>query len=217
MIAEALRDAPKRHFGCAYADPAWAYKTFNAVTAPHRSKDEPYKVMSLDDMKALPVGEVMARDSVLIMWVIGSHLDQALELGRAWGFTYSTDAFYWVKVGKHDPEKRPISLGHWTRKQVEMALLFTRGKPSRLDKGIRQLIEADDHTIFEAKREHSRKPDCAYERVEKLVDGPYLELFSRNQRPGWTCMGDELGKFEPALVAPSRSIVLDNEVLDMIG
>lgn len=217
MIAEGLARLRGEKFGVVYADPAWSFKTFNAETAPHRSADEPYKVMSREDLLALPVADVVAKDCVLLMWVIGSHLDQALALGRAWGFEYKTDAFTWVKTGKYDPEKRPISLGFWSRKQVEQCLLFTRGKPKRLDAGIRQLIEADDHTIYAPKREHSRKPDETYSRIERLVAGPYLELFARSNRPGWTALGDEVGKFEYPNCDRNMTGLCDVEALEMIG
>jgi len=180
------------------ADPAWSWISYAGKgSAPHRTEEAPYEVMTIDDMKALPVADLAAKDCVLLMWVIGSHLDQAIELGRSWSFDYKTDCFTWVKTGKHDPTKRPIGMGKWSRKMTETALLFSRGKPSRLDAGVRQLIETDDHAIFAPKREHSRKPDEQYDRIERLAAGPYVELFARNQRPGWSSWGNETTKFNP--------------------
>lgn len=190
----------KNKAGLILADPAWSFKTYSGESVPQRAEEQHYNVMSLDDLKALPVADLAANDCALIMWVIGSHLDQALELGRHWGFTYKSDLFVWVKVGKKDPVVRPISLGKWTRKQTETALIFTRGKPKRLDAGIRQLFETDDHVIFSPKREHSRKPDEQYERIERLVAGPYVELFARQRRPGWEAWGNEVGKFDDPLL-----------------
>lgn len=186
---------PQGKFGCILADPAWSFKTYSGESVPQRAKEQHYKVLSIDDLKSLPVVDLAAKDCALIMWVIGSHLDQALELGEAWGFAYKSDLFTWVKVGKNDPAVRPISLGHWSRKQTEQALIFTRGKPKRLDAGVRQLFETDDHVIFAPKREHSRKPDEQYARIERLVAGPYLELFARSDRDGWTSWGNQTGKF----------------------
>lgn len=184
-------------YGFIEADPAWAWTSFaGKASAPHRTAEAPYPVMSLDEMKALPVADLAAKDCLLNMWVIGSHLDQAIELGRHWGFTFKSDGFVWVKTGKHDPNVRPISMGKWVRKQVEYSLLFSRGKPSRLDAGVRQLIESDERIIYAPKREHSRKPDERYERIERLAAGPYVELFARTERPGWDSWGNETHRFK---------------------
>jgi len=83
-------------------------------------------------------------------------------------------------------------MGYWTRANSEPCLLATRGKPKRLSAAVRQ-------GIIEPRREHSRKPDCVHERIERLVAGPYLELFARATRPGWTCWGNEVGKFDRPL------------------
>ena len=145
--------------------------------------------MTLADIKALPVANIAARDSALFLWVIDTHLEQALELGRAWGFAYKTVGFVWAKTtqtGSWD-----FSLGYWTRKGAEVCLMFTRGKPQRLSASVRQLIVA-------ARREHSRKPDEAYGAIEALLPGPYVELFARHQRPGWVVWGDQAPKENPA-------------------
>jgi hypothetical protein len=84
-----------------------------------------------------------------------------------------------------------MGCGYWTRSNTEVCLLATRGKPKRQHADIRQGIIAP-------RREHSRKPDCVYERIERLVPGPYLELFARLHRPGWDCLGHEFGKFGEA-------------------
>jgi N6-adenosine-specific RNA methylase IME4 len=187
---------PPGPYGCILADPAWPWRTFAGKdTVPHRTEDAPYKPMPMEEMLALPVADVAAKDCVLIMWVIGSHLDQAIELGRAWGFEYKTDVFVWVKIGKNDPAVRPISFGKWSRKQTEYALLFSRGRPSRVEPNVRQLFETDDHVIHAPRRQHSRKPDEQYERIERLAAGPYLEMFARQRRVGWDAWGDETGRF----------------------
>lgn len=183
---------PSGPFGAILSDPPWAFMGYNSQGTPHRSEEDHYPTMTLDEIKALPVQQAAAKDCALFMWVIGSHLDQALELGRAWGFKYKTDVFTWVKTGKHDPAVRPISMGFWSRKQTEQCLLFTRGSPKRLDAGVRQLFETDEQIIFAPKREHSRKPDEQYERIERLVSGPYLEMFARRRQTGWSSWGNEV-------------------------
>lgn len=193
---------PSGQFGCILADPPWAFRTFSGETmTPHRCAEDHYSTMTLAEMQALPIGDLAAKDCALFMWIVGSHLIEAIELAASWGFTFKTDAFYWVKqrlIGGDQadlftgdlPEPR-MGFGYWTRKQVEPCWLFTRGKPARISAGVRQVI-------LEPRREHSRKPDCQYERIEALVDGPYLELFARTQRPGWTAWGNQTDKFEAA-------------------
>lgn len=191
---------PRAHFGCILADPPWAFRTFSgeAVT-PHRSAEDHYRTMDVAALSLLPVEAVAAKDCALFMWIVDSHVDAAMALGAAWGFTFKTVAFIWMKermsgAGQVDwitgdvPEPR-ISMGYWTRKQAEICLMFTRGKPRRLSKGVRQVIVAP-------RREHSRKPDEQYARIEALVGGPRLEMFARTAWPGWTAWGNQVGKFE---------------------
>lgn len=178
------------------ADPAWRYLTYDKKKAvPSRTADDPYPTMSLEELKALPLAEVCAKDCVLVMWVISSHVDQAIDLGRALGFKFKSLGPIWAKTPKHGPKpgkaRHLMGMGKWFRQEAEIALLFTRGKPRRRagGGGVRQIIEAP-------RREHSRKPDEQFERYERLVEGPYLELFARQERPGWAVWGDQIGKFE---------------------
>ncbi len=196
---------PSGPFGCILADPPWAFRTFSGENmTPHRCAEDHYRTMELTEMAALPVGDVAAKDCALFMWTVGSHIKESFELAEAWGFTFKTDAFYWLKTRLFDamqvdwidgdvPEPR-IGFGYWTRKQVEPCLLFTRGKPARLSAGVRQ-------AIVEPRREHSRKPECQYDRIEALVGGPYLEMFARQARPGWQAWGNETEKFTNEVAA----------------
>jgi N6-adenosine-specific RNA methylase IME4 len=191
---------PSGPFGCILADPPWSFLTYGKKrTIPHRGAEEHYGTMTAEELRAMPVADVAARDCALFMWIVDSHLDEALDLGRAWGFAFKTIAFVWCKttaeehqMGFFPPETvHRIGMGYWTRKQSELCLLFTRGKPRRLDKGVRQIIQSP-------RREHSRKPDETFARVEALVGGPYLELFAREARPGWAAWGNQTTKFGAA-------------------
>lgn len=182
-------------YGAILADPPWAFVTYAGEWKLPTTGGDTYKTMSLDALAALQADSVAADDCVLFLWTIDSHLDQAMELGQAWGFEYKTIAFIWVKSNEDStfrlfPAKPSfgIGMGYWTRKQAELCLLFTRGKPKRLDRGVRQIIDA-------RRREHSRKPNEQYERIERLVAGPYLEMFARQRRPGWDAWGNETTKF----------------------
>ena len=135
---------------------------------------------------ALPVADVAAKDCLLLMWTVSHLQDEASDLARAWGFTPKSLGLVWVKDR--------IGMGYWFRQEVEVMKLFTRGKPKRLSAGVRQ-------AIHEPRREHSRKPDEQYERIERLVGGPYLEMFARQQRPGWTAWGNEIDRFTQPLDA----------------
>lgn len=188
----AFKGLPENKFGVVLADPPWSFKTFTGKGTPHRTEEDHYKVMSKAALEELPVAKIAAKDCALFMWVVDSNLPQALELAAKWGFTYKTIAFTWIKLTKPDKDgkqKARMGMGYWTRKQTELCLLFTKGKPPRMSKSVRQLIKAQ-------RREHSRKPDQQYERIEALVSGPYIELFARTQRKGWTSFGNQTDKFK---------------------
>ncbi|GER04152.1 hypothetical protein JCM17846_18340 [Iodidimonas nitroreducens] len=141
------------------------------------------------------------------MWIVSSHLDQAITLGRVWGFDFKTIAFCWVKtraaaeaqgflsLDAMMPPVTRMGMGYWTRQEMELCLLFTRGAPRRKSGGVRQVI-------FEPRRQHSRKPDGVRDRIQTLVDGPYLEMFARQSAPGWQVWGNETDKFSVSGVMP---------------
>src|SRR5258708_38742322 len=102
----------------------------------------------------------------------------------AWGFEFKTVGFYWVKQNSKSGGFF-TGLGYWTRANPEQCLLATRGKPRRRGKDVRKLV-------VEPRREHSRKPDDVRERIERLVAGPYLEMFARETKPNLHCWGDQV-------------------------
>lgn len=189
-IADQLSALPEGGFPIILADPPWRFLTRARKgrnhAIPQRAKTPHYPTMSLDDLKALPVGRLAPRNAGLVMWTFGAHLKQAIELGEAWGYRYKTDLHYWLKLSKHG--KRRISQGYYSRKQIEIVLLFTKRPPQVRHRGVRQLIEAPI-------REHSRKPDSLYDNIEAMFEGPYLELFARTKRIGWESCGDDIYKF----------------------
>ncbi len=186
-------DIPPRQAGAIYADPPWSYKTWSAK-GTGRSAEQHYGTMSIEDIAALPVTDLAAPDCVLFMWATWPTLPDALKVIAAWGFEYKTAAFDWMKASVStidlfpDPKSADMKLGHWTRSNSEPCLLATRGKPKRLNADVRM-------GIIESGRQHSRKPDCVPARIERLVGGPYLELFARTTRPGWQSWGNQLDKF----------------------
>lgn len=196
---------PRTDYGLILADPPWPFATYSGEGGTPTQKDgeDHYPVLSMDDLAALPVGDFAAKDCALAMWVVGSHIDVAIDLGRRWGFTLKTDGFIWLKQKMIDAfqidwmtddiAEPPMSMGYFTRKGAEICLFFTRGKPPICAHDVRQVIVAP-------KREHSRKPDEQYPRLERLFgDVPRAELFCRTSRKGWDAWGNEVGKFEEVM------------------
>ncbi len=184
--------------GAILCDPPWAFQTYGKKhSTPHRGAEDHYSVMSIDDIKALPIPDLAAPNCALFMWVVDSHFPDALDLAAAWGFEFKTCAFVWLKTTRAGTPK--IGMGYWSRKQTEQCWLFTRGKPRRIGKGVRQLIEAP-------RREHSRKPDETYERVQALVGGPYLEIFARQKYPGWQQWGNQTELMDVGRIAPPAPV-----------
>ena len=141
--------------------------------------------MNLTDICNLPVSDIAHTDAVLFMWVTYPNLQEGLEVIKAWGFEYKTVAFTWVKRNKIAPSWF-VGLGHWTRANAEICLLATRGKPKRISKSVRQIVD----TPIER---HSKKPDEVRNRIIELMgDVPRIELFAREQVQGWDVFGNEV-------------------------
>lgn len=204
-MTDPFASLPRRDYQLLLLDPAWATRTYDGRdrTPTQKRGEDHYVTMPAEQLQALPVASIAAKDALLAMWVIGSHLDQAIDLGRAWGFRFVTDLLYWtkqklVRADQVDlftgdiPEPR-ISMGYHTRKQLEPCWLFARGKGLPvLNNDVRQLIIAPT-------AEHSRKPAEQYDRLARLYGTPdqirCVELFSRTPRAGWDAWGNETGKF----------------------
>ena len=180
-------------YGAILADPAWHFEVWSLADRGRHASAH-YATMPIKDIYALPVSELAAKDSVLFIWVIWPMLEHGLRTIDAWGFKYKTCAFAWMKANGQQIDlfdediKAEMLGGYWTRSNSEVCLLATRGKPKRLNADVRQGIIAP-------RREHSRKPDGIHDRIERLVAGPYCELFARQKRPGWDCWGAEVDKF----------------------
>ena len=173
------------HYGAILADPPSPFKT-RSPKGQGRSAVRHYKTMDWTAIMAMPVEQLAAKDCVLFLWATWPTMPQALRLIEFWGFEYKTCAFDWVKVNK---DRRPrFGLGYWTRSNTEPCLLATRGHPKRLNADVSQVIVTQ-------RREHSRKPDQVREKIERLVAGPYLELFARSRCKGWDSHGNEVEKF----------------------
>jgi N6-adenosine-specific RNA methylase IME4 len=174
---------PPGRFGVLYADPPWPFKTRSAK-GRGRSVDRHYSEMTIADICDLPVGEIMASDCVLFLWTTWPQLESAMHVIKRWGFIYKTCAFTWVKIAKSNGD--PINgLGFWTRSNSEVCLLATHGRPTRLHANVGQVI-------LKPRGRHSEKPAEVRGRIQRLVAGPYIELFARERVTGWTSWGNEV-------------------------
>lgn len=167
-----------------YADPPWQYKVYSKKGLG-RSAESHYPTMSLEDIQALPVGELADSDCVLFMWTTIPLLKDCFTVMKAWGFEYKTIAFVWIKLNRKS-DSLFWGMGHWTRANAELCMLATKGHPKRKSAGVHQVIISHIE-------EHSKKPDEARERIVQLVgDLPRVELFARQKTGGWDVWGNEV-------------------------
>jgi len=181
------------------ADPPWHFRT-RSVKGQGKSPGRHYKTMSPQQIMALPVAELCRPDAVLFLWGCNPMVPLTLRVIDAWGFEFRAVAFTWAKrprarnspTGRRRKHKWHFGPGYYTRQNTERCYIGVRGHPRRLNADVPELIEAPV-------REHSRKPDEQYALIERLLAGPYCELFSRQEigfRKGWDIFGDQVGKFK---------------------
>jgi N6-adenosine-specific RNA methylase IME4 len=169
-----------------YADPPWRFTNRTGKVAPEHRRLDRYDTMTLNDICDLPVADAAARNSHLYLWVPNALLPDGLRVMQSWGFRYVSN-IVWAKRRKDGgPDGRGV--GFYFRNVTELILFGVRGSMRTLDPGRRQV-----NMIETRKREHSRKPDEAYEVIEACSPGPYLEMFARYPRSGWTVWGSESG------------------------
>jgi N6-adenosine-specific RNA methylase IME4 len=171
---------PVPPFGTLVADNPWRWHAWGP--GGHR-KTPRYPKMELADLYALPVAALAAPDCVLHLWVIDTLLPQAMLCGLEWGFAYKKIGYVWGKVSQAGVPA--MSTGYLTRNAAEVCLTFTRGQPQRQSRGECQLI-------LRERGANSQKPEAFQDSMERLFPGPYVELFARRRRPGWTGLGNEL-------------------------
>ncbi|GHU45742.1 adenine methylase [Clostridia bacterium] len=173
-----LADLPAR-FGSPWSYRVWGKK------GKGRSAGNHYPTMNIDDICSLPVAEIADKDCTLFLWSTFPNLIEAFKVVSAWGFKYSTVAFVWVKRNKVSPEYF-MGCGYWTRANAEIVLLATKGKPKRISKSVRQIVDTPIGR-------HSEKPFVVREKIIELIgDLPRIELFARTKTDGWDSWGNEV-------------------------
>jgi len=161
------------------ADPPWQFQ--DELPGETRGAAKNYKTMSVEEICRFPLPPLY-ESSTLFLWRVASMQREALQVIDAWDFELKTE-IVWKKLTTNG--KRFFGMGRTVRAEHEVCLVANSGKPMTLDKSIRSVFEAPVGR-------HSEKPEVFYDMVEKLREGPYVELFARRQRPGWTCLGDQM-------------------------
>ncbi|HYE58162.1 MAG TPA: MT-A70 family methyltransferase [Rhodothermales bacterium] len=187
-----MSDFPAGPFDLILADPPWRFILWNPDKGnpTFRHPEKHYPTMDRDAIKALPVASIAAKDAALLMWATMPLLPDALDTMRAWGFTFKTVAFTWVKLNEDGTPFK--GLGYYTRANAEICLLGTRGK------GLQRVNKDVPSAILSRRREHSRKPDGQYDHIERLFgkDIRRIELFARQAWPGWERWGLDAPEYE---------------------
>ncbi|WP_149140319.1 MT-A70 family methyltransferase [Gemmobacter caeruleus] len=189
-------------FGTIMADPPWQFQNKTGKVAPEHKRLNRYVTMTLDDICAMPVADLADDPAHLYLWVPNALLPDGLRVMAAWGFTYKSNLI-WQKIRKDGgPDGRGV--GFYFRNVTEILLFGTRGKnartlaPGRSQVNFLEAEEPDGDLLKTRKREHSRKPDEQYGIIESCSFGPYLELFARGERPGWSVWGNQADdSYEP--------------------
>lgn len=174
---------PNKKYNIIYADPAWTYidKSLNRGGAARH-----YKTMTDNEINNLPIKDIADKNCILFLWATFPKIQEALNVINAWGFTYKTNGFTWIKKNKVQQNTNFWGMGRWTRSNAEICLIATKGNPKRKAANIHSVIE----TPIES---HSKKPDTVRNKIVELVgDLPRIELFARETADGWDSWGNEL-------------------------
>jgi N6-adenosine-specific RNA methylase IME4 len=167
------------------ADPPWKFEVWDRDTGSGRSAESHYPTMAIQDICDLQIGNIAEDNAALFLWVVWPSLREAFDVVETWGFIYKTVAWTWVKANRGG-FGHFMGMGYYTRANTEPCLLAVKGNMP---------VQAHDvlALIYSPVREHSRKPDEQYAKIERLYpDRNYLELFAREKREGWHCWGNEV-------------------------
>ncbi|MGI9567066.1 MAG: MT-A70 family methyltransferase [Nitrosopumilus sp.] len=181
-----------------YLDPSWPYNKYSNTkidVGDKKRRITPYRPMSIEDLKKLPIPEISEKNSVLLMWATGPHNNSAIEVMKAWGFEYVTWQYSWLKRTKNTYSFHR-GYGHYTQSNLEVCLLGKKGK------GLKVLRHDIPQAYDGPPGEHSEKPDIFRQRtIQMFGDIPRLEGFARIKPHGWDAVGDEIEILEKPLEA----------------
>lgn len=169
------------------ADPPWLFQ--DSLPGPKRGASSHYECLDEYAIARFPLPPI-AEDATLVLWRVASMVEEALMVVRVWGFTPKSE-LVWVKTSNGDPRRLRIGMGRQVRNAHEVAIIATRGK------GAERLSKSEPSVIFAPRSVHSRKPEASYEALERLYQGPRVELFATSEREGWQCFGSSVGRPHP--------------------
>lgn len=209
-LSEAAQDLLTRHgdkrFATVLADPPWQFQNRTGKVAPEHRRLSRYGTMDLQAIMDLPVSKLSADTSHLYLWVPNALLPDGLKVLEAWGYTYKSN-IVWRKIRK-DGGSDGRGVGFYFRNVTELVLFGVKGKNARtLQPGRTQV-----NFLETRKREHSRKPDEFYDIVESCSPGPYLEMFARGPREGWSVWGNQSEEYYPDWPTYSNHSQIDRVV-----
>lgn len=186
MIVNSLRDCEKK-YNLIYADPPWSFDNKRTGGSMSSGASQKYNDMEVHDLCGIQIEDIAADNCVLLMWWVASMPKEAIYLVDDWCFKIKTmTAFVWNKKTKNG--KPHFGMGYWTRAGSECCLLATKGSPKPVSHSVRSVV--DDKVL-----KHSQKPSIfADKAVELCGDVRRIELFARDEKPGWDCWGNEVGK-----------------------
>jgi len=174
----------KKKYNVILADPPWNFKHYSDK-GKGKAADNHYKCQNLQEIKDLPIEDLADDNCVLFMWVTYPFLQKSFEVIKAWGFTYKTVGFTWVKRNKK-ANSWFWGMGYWTRSNAEICIIATKGSITRQSSSVHQIIDSPIE-------QHSKKPDIVRDKIVELVgDIPRIELFARNKTKGWDSWGNEI-------------------------
>lgn len=176
-------------FNIILADPPWLYNARNNPQTKFGSGMHIYKGMTPQELCDLPVAEIADTNCALFLWVTFPRLQEGLDVMKAWGFTYKTCAFTWIKTNKNN-DKPFFGIGYYTKSNAELCLLGIKGKMKPVSNSVSQVV-------ISPREEHSKKPAVVRENIVKLFgDIPKIELFARQEVINWQSVGSDIDGFD---------------------
>ena len=198
-VMMSLSEFPKKKYQIIYCDPAWDYR--DKAKAGKRGSSFKYDVMKVQDIMRLPVWDIADNDCVLFMWATAPLMQDALDVIKAWDFTYKTFAFVWTKRQKTS-SKYAVGMGNYSKSNAEYVLVATRGHPKVINDTVKQII------VDTPRRRHSQKPDRVRTDIVKMYgDVSRIELFARSKVHLWDVWGND-----PALSYKTLDDTIDTDV-----
>ena len=176
---------PLQKYQIIYADPPWSYRDNKRDGNDRRAgrASNHYATMATADIAALPVADWIDANCMLFMWATFPNIAAALDVIKAWGFVYKTLGFSWIKTNPKSGTPF-FGIGYYTKSNCEVCLIGVKGRPIKVSNAVSSVV-------IDPIRRHSQKPDVVRDRIVQLCgDIPRLEMFARNETPGWDTWGN---------------------------